>query len=120
MLNIRQDQMFAFSDPLAESWTGRALKLIAAHWPEVYRNTPHDTLRSRLRRTLRDARAAGIDEAADALRYLNVTMLLGVGFAASGQHPWAARILAARIAGPAKTAMLMDAVRSLIERSSHA
>lgn len=118
MLKIREEQLFIFSERLTEEWIDRALILVQKHWPDVYGSTAPAALRSRIRNSLLAARAEGIDDSGDALRYLNLTLLLGDHFTTNGRYPWAAQIAASRVAGHVKTALLMEAVRDMIESSS--
>ena len=89
--------------------------MIEKHWPGTHRDTPAEVLRGRVQRTLAAARSAGITEAADALRYLNLTLLLGEDFATSGRYRWATRIMNARLSGTAKVALLMDKMSEMLE-----
>lgn len=120
MLQIRKEQHRVFSGVLEESWVNQAIELIRKHWPGVHRQASPQALREQVARTLEASRAAGITAADDAFRYLNLTLLLGDDFAEGDKYPWAAHILRAPIAGPAKIALLIDKVNERIEREANA
>src|SRR4051812_12990073 len=93
MLKIRAEQETALRQTALAAFEERAVAEAREHWPAAARREGDAGLAKLVREGTSRAAALGFTTEKQVLRYLNLTLALGPGFAEDARYPWAAPIL---------------------------
>lgn len=121
MLIIRDAQQHVFKMDAQQRFESEAVAFVAACWPEHHAELGEEGTRQRVREAMAHAAAWGITDQRDVLRFINVTLALGPGFAQDARTAWARHILQDRSLTPAgRVKVLCEETARRLKRAEEA
>lgn len=106
MLELSESQIKALDELAERNYHQRLLQHVQQCFPQQCLNLDEQVLHQRVNAILNAAKAVGLDEKRDILRFLNLFMILGIAGARVQTYPWVQEILE-RSALSAKARLLL-------------
>jgi hypothetical protein len=93
MLTIRDEQMEALQEAAMRSFEQRMVLHLRQFFPEECRRAGEMRTLAAIRQGVQRAQAYGIESEIDVVRYIDISVVLGLDFDSGKRYPWARQIL---------------------------
>jgi|ERR1700722_11776995 hypothetical protein len=93
MLKIRAEQMGALGYARRELFVERGVAAVREHWPQRYFEMGHQQTEALVNAAIHLADKHGFRTGQQQLRFVNLTVALGIDFPKNREMPWAAEVL---------------------------